>query len=59
MTLIRADINYHKVFLKTISLDLSHFRDLLTSKNVAIRCSSAFQVNFSLNEKEKNNDDFR
>jgi hypothetical protein len=45
VTFVCNDVNYYNLCSETLSPTLEHFRLLLSSKTISIRCQAAFQVN--------------
>jgi hypothetical protein len=45
VTFVCKDMNYYNLCSEHLSLNHEHFRLLLTSENISIRCNAAFQVN--------------
>ncbi|CAF3732060.1 unnamed protein product, partial [Rotaria magnacalcarata] len=44
VTFVCSDSNYYNYCAENMTLQHEHFRRLLTSKNIAIRCNAAFQM---------------
>ncbi|CAF1118371.1 unnamed protein product [Adineta ricciae] len=44
VTFICNDEHHYNLYSEELSLDLEHFRPLLTSENIVIRCNAAFQM---------------